>query len=395
MVTVLHVTQPTDAGVGAYVAGLGADQARRGWEVVVACPGEGPLAEEVTSLGISRLDWPADRAAGANAAGEAVRLHRLLADSSPDVLHLHSSKAGLAGRLAARGQVPTIFQPHGWSWLAAPGWMAPASVAWERWAGRWTSLYVCVCRAEAEQARARGLRGRYQIVHSGVDLHRFRPVAEPERRSARARLGVPAQRPLVACVGRVTRQKGQDVLLAAWPAVRDRCPDALLAVVGGGDLLEPLRRGAPAGVVFTGPVPDTRPWYAAADLVVLPSRWEGLPLTLLEAQAMGRSVVGSDIASIVEALPAGGGAVVPVGDPVAFAAAIARRAGDPGLVRAEGAVGARHAAATADVRGTHDRLAALTARLARERNWRRTTRGTRGWPPGWPGTTRPRAGSSR
>jgi glycosyltransferase involved in cell wall biosynthesis len=58
--------------------------------------------------------------------------------------------------------------------------------------------------------------------------------------------------------------------------------------VGGGDLLEPLRRSAPPGVIFTGPITDTRPWYAAADLVVLPSRWEGLPLTLLEALARAR-----------------------------------------------------------------------------------------------------------
>jgi glycosyltransferase involved in cell wall biosynthesis len=367
MPAVVHVTQPTDAGVGAYVAALSADQQARGWDVAVACPDGGRLADDLAAQGVRRIPWQAGRNPGASVVAEALRLQRLLDDARPDLVHLHSSKAGLAGRLAVRGRLPTIFQPHGWSWLAAARPLVLATVAWERLAARWTSLFICVGDGEAAQARANDLGGPYCVVRSGVDLTRFRPVGDGDRRTARAALGLAPDAPLAVCVGRVSRQKGQDVLLAAWPAVRLARPGATLALVGGGDLLETLRAQAPPGVVFVGPVDDARAWYVAADLVVLPSRWEGLPLTLLEALAVGRSVVGSDIPGIADALPRKAGAVVPVEDVAALAEAIGHRLRHPEVARVEGEAAADYAAAEADVRRTFDTLAAVTVRLAHRR----------------------------
>ncbi|HEX2773700.1 MAG TPA: glycosyltransferase [Micromonosporaceae bacterium] len=367
MPAIVHVTQPTDAGVAAYVAALSADQQARGWDVAVACPDDGRLRDDLAALGICRIPWQAGRTPNASVVGEALRLRRLLDHARPELVHLHSSKAGLAGRLAVRGRLPTIFQPHGWSWLAAARPLVWATVAWERLAARWTSLFICVGEGEAAQARAHDLAGPYCVVRSGVDLMRFRPAAEGDRRTARALLGLALDAPLAVCVGRVSRQKGQDVLLAAWPAVRSACPDATLALVGGGDLLETLRNQAPPGVKFVGPVEDPHAWYVAADLVVLPSRWEGLPLTLLEALAVGRSVVGSDIPGIADALPEKAGAVVPVEHVAALAEAIGYRLRYPDVAGAEGEAGANYAAAEADVRRTFDALAAVTVRLAGRR----------------------------
>jgi len=364
MATILHVTQPTEAGVAAYVTALCRDQMRRGWNVVVACPDDGRIVGDLDSAGVPRMTWDATRSPGARSAPEAMRLVRLLDRVGPDVLHLHSSKAGLAGRLAARGRLPTLFQPHGWSWLAASRGTVRATLTWERLAARWTTLYVCVGEGEAQLGDQCGMHGRYAIVPNGVDLEHFQPAEEHDRRDAREILDVPGQAPLAVCVGRVTKQKGQDTLLAAWPAIRAQRPDALLAIVGAGELREPLRRDAPAGVVFAGPADDPWPWYAAADVVVLPSRWEGLSLTLLEALAVGRSVVASDIPGIAEALPADAGRRVPAGDATALAEAVAYRLTRPDAARAEGAVGARYATAEADLRRTHDAMASLTAHVA-------------------------------
>lgn len=395
MVAVLHVTMPTNAGVAVYVAGVSADQRARGWDVTVACPGRGWLPDDLAARDIRRVVWDARRSPGTATTGEVLRLSRLIDRVGPDVLHLHSAKAGLAGRLAARGRLPTLFQPHGWSWLAANGRMAEATLAWERMAARWTSLYLCVGEAEAAQGGLNGLRGRYCVVRNGVDLSHFEAADEPARRAARGRLGLPPSAPLAVCVGRVTRQKGQDLLLTAWSAVHARHPDARLAIVGTGDLLEPLRRQAPPGVIFPGQVPDPRPWYAAADVVVLPSRWEGLPLTLLEALATGRSVIGTDIPGIAEALPPGTGTLIPAGDTAALAEALARRAAHPYLAAAEGRAAARYAAATADIRRTHERLARVTMWLASSRGRGRTPAGTRGWTWDSRRTATRRAGSSR
>ncbi|HEX6872152.1 MAG TPA: glycosyltransferase [Micromonosporaceae bacterium] len=361
------MSQPTEAGVASYVSSVSADQAERGWRVVVACPDGGRLAGELARRGIDRELWPAGRAPDLRCALEVARLRRLIDRLGPDVIHLHSSKAGLAGRLAARGQPPTLFQPHGWSWLAAPPGLARASCAWERLAAQWTARFVLVGPGEVRHAGEQGLRGRFSIVRTGIDLAWFRPAGDGDRERARRGLGLSTAAPLAVCVGRVTRQKGQDLLLAAWPGVRVAIANAQLAIVGGGELAAP-RANAPAGVIFAGDVADTRPWYDAADLVVLPSRWEGMPLTLLEALATGRSVVASDVPGIAEELPAGAGVLVRIGDLAGLASAIRARLGDPDLARREGAVAAAYAQAEVDVRRSHDRLAALTMQVATGRS---------------------------
>jgi len=357
--TVLHAAQPTDAGVARYVAAATLDQLARGWEVVVACPSGGQLAAELSAAEVPRLHWPATRCPGVDTIGETQRLGLLISQVDPDVVHLHSAKAGLAGRLAVRGARPTIFQPHGWSWLAARGPTARGALAWERLAARWTRLLVCVGDGEAAQARHRRVGTRHVVVRNGVDLAAFTPADLQTRTAARGRLGIGRDVPLAVCLGRVTRQKGQDVLVRGWPEVREHCPTAQLCIVGDGDLLPTLRGLAPPGVRFAPPCPDPRPWYAAADVVVLPSRWEGLSLTLLEALASGCSVVVTDIPGLAEAVVPGAGARVPVGDARALAQALTRRLTNAGLRAAEG-----HAAALAarafDVHRTHEQLAAVT-----------------------------------
>jgi glycosyltransferase involved in cell wall biosynthesis len=358
-VAVLHVAQPRDGGVARYLVAACLDQLARGWRVAVACPDGERLADDLSRAGIPRLRWTAVRSPGPGAVGEAARLRALIAGMRPDVVHLHASKAGLAGRLGPFPRIPILFQPHGWSWLAAGGAMRAASLAWERTAARRTDLLLCVGDGEAEQGRAHGVRGRYAVVRNGVDLTRFRPAHAGARAGARHRLGVPARVPLVVCPGRLTRQKGQDVLLEAWPMIRYATPAARLALVGEGDLADRLRATAPAGVTFAGAVDDVRDWLAAADVVVLPSRWEGLSLAVLEAMAVGRSVVVSDVPGLAEALGPGAGAAVPPGDPVALAAAVTPRLLDPGRAYVEGIAAARHAVQF-DLRRTFAALAVHT-----------------------------------
>jgi glycosyltransferase involved in cell wall biosynthesis len=362
---VLHVAQPCDGGVAGYVLAAAADQRDRGWDVAVAAPPGGRLAADLAQAGVPRLDWPATRGPSRATPRETRALGRLVGSYRPDVVHLHSAKAGLAGRLHLRGRIPTLFQPHGWSWLAVDGPVRAASRGWERAAARWTHRLVCVGEQEAAAGRAAGVRGPYAVVRNGVDLRRFAPAGEAARLAARARLGVPADAPLAVCVGRLTRQKGQDVLLSAWPAVARHCPRARLALVGAGDLLPQLlaRAADLTGVSLPGAVADVRDWLAAADVVALPSRWEGLPLTALEAMATGRPVVASDVPGLAEILTPHIGALVPPDRPAPLAEALLRRLREPGLGRAEGAAAARHAEGF-DAAHTYTRLAGLTRAAA-------------------------------
>lgn len=325
------------------------DQVAQGLEVGVACPPRSATAEPAVEAGAVLMPWEATRGPRPAVLAETRRLRRIVEAYDPDLVHLHSSKAGLAGRLALRGRRPTIFQPHGWSFEAATGLAREGAVTWERYASRWASLLICVSEGERRRGEEVGIHARWRVVPNGVDLERFPAATELDRQAARHGFGLDSG-PHALCVGRLTRQKGQDVLLDAWPTVRERVPGATLLLVGEGPDQDELERRQVPGVVFAGQRSDVPEWLAATDVVVLPSRWEGMAFTMLEAMARGRSVVMTAVSGAREAIEEGAGAVVPPEERQALAEALALRLSNPKLAAAEGAEGRRRAEERYDMR---------------------------------------------
>ncbi|WP_371549064.1 glycosyltransferase [Streptomyces sp. NBC_00554] len=359
---VLHITQPVDGGVARVVTDLVRAQLSTGTHVTVACPDGSGLARTLRALGGDVRDWQATRAPGPSLPQEVRRLGRVIADVRPDVVHAHSAKAGLAARLAVRGRVPIVFQPHAWSFEAVGGVTAGLALKWERWGARWASRVVCVSEAERTTGVRAGVRAPWRVIPNGVDPARFHPAAVDTVRAGiplLAEAGVGPVSPLVVCVGRLCRQKGQDVLLEAWREVVRRVPTARLVLVGDGPDTGRLRAGAPAGVLFAGAADDAVPWYQAADLVVLPSRWEGMALAPLEAMACGRPVVLTDVDGARESLPPAlrSRCLVPSQAPGPLAHAISELLSDPLLRESLGHQGRRHVLTTHDVRRTADAVA--------------------------------------
>lgn len=327
--SVLHVSQPGDEGVARCVLDLAVDQVRRGWRVAVACP-PSPLANRVLAAGVEHELWHASRNPDPATVLQAWRLARIVRERSPDVVHLHSSKAGVAGRLAVRRRRATLFQPHAWSFFAAHGALRAAALAWERRAASWADVVLCVSEGERAAGEGAGIRAQWRVVPNGIDLVKFSAASAEDRDRARTRLGLgPA--PLAVCIGRLARQKGQDVLVEAWPAVAARVPGSELVLVGSGPD-EAALRGRARIVVGEE---DVRDWLAAANVVVMPSRWEGLSYVALEAMAAARAVVATDVTGMREALGEDA-ELVPVDDVGALAAALERRLLDPGGADAEG-----------------------------------------------------------
>ncbi|MER5430607.1 glycosyltransferase [Streptomyces sp. NPDC002588] len=359
---VLHLTQPVDGGVARVVTDLARAQLAAGLHVTVACP-DSALAGGLRSLGADVRRWEATRSPGPSLPGEVRRLARLLDEVRPTLVHAHSAKAGLAGRLAVRGRIPTVFQPHAWSFEAVGGATAALALKWERFGARWAARLVCVSEAERTTGMRAGISGRWSVVPNGVDTQRFRPAPADVVRAGLLP-GLDPAAPLVVCVGRLCRQKGQDVLLEAWKDISARVPAARLVLVGDGPDAERLRAAAPESVFFAGAAIDTVPWYRAADLVVLPSRWEGMALAPLEALACGRPVVVSEVDGARESLPAALAprCLVPAGDPPALAGAVAGLLSDAPLRASLGVQGRRHVLSTHDVR----RTAAAVADLYRD-----------------------------
>jgi glycosyltransferase involved in cell wall biosynthesis len=170
-------------------------------------------------------------------------------------------------------------------------------------------------------------RGRVRIVPNGADLP-DEVTESPVVRRLRQQLGAGVLRPLWVCVGRLEEQKGQDVLLDALAQLRGRGVDFVAVLAGEGPrrgALEEQVRALELGsrVRLLGQVGDIGPVLAAADAVVLPSRWEGLPLVLLEALVRGRPVVASAVGGIPEVVVDGEHArLVPPGDVAALAAVL-------------------------------------------------------------------------
>lgn len=329
---VLHVSQATETGVPFVVDDYVHAQLAAGWEVGVACPG-GTLGTLMEAAGVEVLDWQATRQpAPHRLPRELAALRSAVQDYRPDVVHLHSAKAGLVGRMLLRGRLPTVYTPHAWSWLAVEGAQHQLAQRWERLATRW-SVVCCVSESERDDGHRAGLRGDLRVIPNDIDVPALRAAAPADREAARARLGVADDAVLVVCCARMAPQKGHDTLLEAWRGVAASRADAELALVGDGPDEVAVRERARgvSGVRLLGALPreETLAWMTAADVVVCPSRYEGMSLVPLEAGALGRMVVATDFQGIREGDWGPSRVVVPVGDAAALSSALVDVLSDP------------------------------------------------------------------
>lgn len=365
---VLHVAQPTAAGVPHVVEALARDQVEQGWRVHLACPSDGYLADRSAAAGVKVHAWEAIREPAASLVRETAVLRAIVREVQPTVVHLHSSKAGLAGRLALRGRTPTVFQPHSWSFLAVEGAMRAASRKWEGWASRWASLIICVSDDEARQGRAAGVRSDIRVIPNGIDVA---DQVLDDSSTARARLAAP-DGPTAVCLGRLTRQKGQDRLLRIWPEVRRAVPDARLVLVGDGPDRAHLEDVAKriGGVSLVGHQDDVVAWLAIGDVVVLPSRWEaGLTLAAMEAMAAGRSVVATRFEGVTAGMPDDAGEVVDQDDGAALRDALVARLLNRDVAQKEGAAGRRFVRASRRLSTTTAAVRSVYAEVAPDVVW--------------------------
>ncbi|MGM9488972.1 glycosyltransferase [Ideonella sp. YS5] len=317
-------------GVERFVCGLANAFSRQGMQVSVATaaplPADWPypLDEAVTRLGgLPGKSGRLDGVAGHESHGQILvtqwrigrTIARLACEARPDVLILNGLTTAASVLLADRSLAPrTICCDHNhfdarsrpWRWLRARLYPRVAAV---------------VSLTEADAARFRALNPRTEVIPNASALSAEGPSLPRD--------------PRVLAVGRLVAQKGMDLLLAAWPQVLASVPGARLRIVGDG----PLRAGLHAQAAALG-ITGSVEWvahsermadqYRAAAVFVLPSRYEGMPLALLEAQAMGVPSVAFDCPTgPAEVLSADTGLLVPPGDTAALARSVVELLVDP------------------------------------------------------------------
>ena len=269
------------------------------------------------------------------------------------VLHMHGYGATTFGRMAAaRRRLPAVLHEH--ANLTDTPWFQKIA---DRLLAPYTDVALAVSQSTADFViRARQLPAeRTKVVYLGVPLDEFsRPRPAEEVRRAREALQIPPGAFAVGTVTRLMPSKGNAYLVDAARLVLDRLPDARFYIVGEGELEEQLRarardHGLGDRLVFAGFQRDVAGALSAFDLAVFPSLWEGTPLTVLEALAMGKPIVSTDADGLKDVLTDGRDALmVPRRDPAALAEAIVRAAGDEAL-RARLSAHARQTGAGYDI----------------------------------------------
>ena len=306
-------------------------------------------------------------------------LVRLIRRERPAIVHTHTSKAGFIGRLAAViARAPAVIhQPHGHIFY---GYYSPRRTAvftaLERQAARWTDRIITLTDRGAQEhlARSIGRAEQYVAVPSGVPTAELRAAAPP-RGEARARLGLDPDAFIVVGLGRLVPIKGFDLLARALPAVVAQIPSARVLLVGDG--AERAHLGAIAasmGVAerlqMTGETTDVASYLAAADVVAVPSRNEGMGRVIVEAMALGLPVVATAVGGIPDVVTDGEcGRLVEPEDVDALAAALVELGRDPALRRKLGEAAVRRAEAFSTAVAS-EKLVAVYATLVRAKGLR-------------------------
>ncbi|MBN9563738.1 MAG: glycosyltransferase family 4 protein [Alphaproteobacteria bacterium] len=322
----------------------------RGHEVIGAC-GDGPLLEPVRAEGFRVESLPPMRSLSPVEQGRALAaLVRLMRAEKPDLVHTHMPIGGFLGRLAARTTgVPRIaYTCHGFLFNQPGPWSRRAASLGMEWlGGRMTDVFLTVSEEEAADARRLGIARHATAVLNGRDPAKFHP--DPAARArVRAALGVPEDRVAVAVVSRLVRHKGHAELAAAMRDV----PGAELWVVGnrlatdrGADVAAALAEaGLGERLRLLGYREDVSAVLAAADIFALPSHFEGLPMSVIEAMLTGLPVVATDIRGPREQVVNDvTGLLVPPMQVPPLARALARLAADPALRARMGEAGRQRA----------------------------------------------------
>jgi glycosyltransferase involved in cell wall biosynthesis len=354
----LLVSQPTDGGCALCVRDLALAAAASGWRVQVATPG-GDLERWLAGTEVEVVRVAMHRAPRPAGDLRALRALRGLMRNA-DLVHLHSSKAGALGRaarLTLRRPPPCLFTPHGWSWSVG-GRAASVYLGLERLLAPLADAIVAVSEEEAEEGRELlGSRARRRLVTipNGVDARRFTPEGPVAAKPAK---------PLVVFLGRLDVAKGPD--LAIETLARLRHP-AVLRIVGDGPMSGELAaqartRGLADRVELIGFSPEPAAHLRASDVVVIPSRWEGMSLSMLEAFACGAPVVMTDVRGAGAAR--GVARIVPPGDLDTLAAEVDALLDDPAEARAMGQLARARVVADYELKDRLEEVLAAWHRIA-------------------------------
>ena len=353
-----------------------------GHQVTAVCA-PGPWVGSVRGAGVTVQTVPMMREISSLSDFNSMRaLARFFRQQKFDVVHTHTPKAGLIGPIAARlARIPRVVHTvHGLLFHDRMGRL-PQTIFWipEKLTATFCDRLLSQSREDVERAVRTRLCARNKIAYlgNGIDVARFAPQATYDRTVKLREVGLQATDFVVGSVGRLVKEKGFMELFAAAETLNSRCPQIKFVVIGpretdqndalaAGYLDDLQRRGV---VRFVNWCDDMRPWYAAMDIFALPSYREGIPRACMEAAAMMRPIVASDIRGCREVVLNGDtGLLVPPRDVPRLVSAIERLREDHNWAARMGEQARQHIVKNFNIKDVCRRLCEFYAQLGGAEN---------------------------
>ncbi len=265
------------------------------------------------------------------------KVRNFMKEQRIDIIHVHGTRANTNVMWAARRlRIPLIYTVHGWSFHdGLHPLMRKARILSEQFITRRAQANICV----SESNRQTGLKtfGRFnaEVIRNGINPEKFNPAAQfPDIKAA---YGISAGTLVVGYIARMTLQKDPEGMIRGFHAALKTYPQMMLLMVGEGELKQAAidsaaELGISDKVIFENFRQDVPAVLQGIDIYCLPSLWEGFPIGVLEAMAMGKTVVATDVDGTREAVSHGeNGWLIPPKDTGALAAAIVKMAEDKSL----------------------------------------------------------------
>lgn len=265
---------------------------------------EGPMVDSLRAIGVSTYVISTEKPF---AVGVWQKVKDLMVQLQVDVVHAHGTRACSNVLWAARKlSIPIIYTVHGWSFHPDQPWLVQKIRVWgERWLTKRSTINIAVSNSN-KRTGEQVINGiKMTVINNGISFERF--DANGVYQNIRSGLGINAKALLIVFVARFTNHKQPLVLIRAFQKIAEKLPQSHLLMVGDGDQKEeamqmvenlmakerihfiPFRKDVPA-ILF------------AADLYVLPSLWEGLPIGLLEAMAMKKAICATKVDGTIDVL---------------------------------------------------------------------------------------------
>jgi len=235
-------------------------------------------------------------------------LRRIMVEGKYDIVHTHSSVAGVVGRLAALAAgIPVIIHHvHGWALHdGMSGWTRKLYLTLERFCAKFSDRIIAVAKPDIQMGLIQGIgtKKKFTLINNGIDLEKFRQTVDAQQ--VRAELGLAPDAKLVGMVGRLDEQKNPLDLIRAAAIVTKSYPNVQFLIVGDGSLRSECERlinelGLKDKFFLLGFRNDVARILPILTITAMSSLWEGLPLAFLEAMSAGKPIVANDIGGVSE-----------------------------------------------------------------------------------------------